>query len=53
MEKEIRKQVDTAIAKAKESPMPDPSELFTNVYVNDCGLESFGVDRKVVRTVLP
>lgn len=19
--------------------MPDPSELFTNVYVNDCGLE--------------
>ncbi|GJN29154.1 hypothetical protein PR202_gb17351 [Eleusine coracana subsp. coracana] len=53
MEKEIRKEVDAAIAKAKESPMPDPSELFTNVYVNDCGLESFGVDRKVVRTVLP
>lgn len=23
----------------QESPMPDPSELFTNVYVNDCGLE--------------
>jgi pyruvate dehydrogenase E1 component alpha subunit len=53
MEKEMRKQVDSAIAKAKESPMPDPSELFTNVYVNDCGLESFGVDRKEVRTVLP
>ncbi|KAI4975879.1 pyruvate dehydrogenase E1 component subunit alpha-2, mitochondrial [Hordeum vulgare subsp. vulgare] len=53
MEKEIRKEVDTAIAKAKESPMPDTSELFKNVYVNDCGLESFGVDRKVVRTVLP
>ncbi|GJN00166.1 hypothetical protein PR202_ga17577 [Eleusine coracana subsp. coracana] len=53
LEKEIRKEVDAAIAKAKESPMPDPSELFTNVYVNDCGLESFGVDRKVVRTVLP
>ncbi|CAL5047071.1 unnamed protein product [Urochloa decumbens] len=53
MEKDIRKQVDAAIAKAKEIPMPDASELFTNVYVNDCGLESFGVDRKVVRTVLP
>jgi len=53
MEKEIRKQVDAAIAKAKECPLPDPSELFTNVYVNDCGLESFGVDRKEVRTVLP
>jgi pyruvate dehydrogenase E1 component alpha subunit len=67
MEKEMRKQVDSAIAKAKvrtapehsvvvldllelsllvhrtlyvqESPMPDPSELFTNVYVSDCGLE--------------
>jgi pyruvate dehydrogenase E1 component alpha subunit len=39
MEKEMRKQVDSAIAKAKDSPMPDPSELFTNVYVNDCGLE--------------
>jgi hypothetical protein len=40
MEKEIRKQDDAAVAKAKESPMPDQYELFTNVYVNDCGLES-------------
>lgn len=23
----------------QECPLPDPSELFTNVYVNDCGLE--------------
>ncbi|KAG8076225.1 hypothetical protein GUJ93_ZPchr0006g43420 [Zizania palustris] len=53
MEKEIRKQVDAATAKAKESPMPDASELFTDVYVNDCGLESFGVDRKKVTSVLP
>ncbi|XP_073306753.1 pyruvate dehydrogenase E1 component subunit alpha-1, mitochondrial-like [Primulina huaijiensis] len=52
-EKEARKEVDEAVAKAKESPWPDPSELFTNVYVKDLGLEVFGVDRKKVRTVLP
>ena len=68
MEKEIRKEVDAAIAKAKvtiafgytpfvhsklvvlityiymywylqESPMPDASELFTNVYVKGFGVE--------------
>ncbi|KAJ8623824.1 hypothetical protein MRB53_032354 [Persea americana] len=35
IEKEVSKQVDEAIAQAKESPMPDPSELFPNVYVKD------------------
>ncbi|CAL5431224.1 unnamed protein product [Camellia sinensis] len=39
MEKEIKKEVDEAIAKAKESPMPDPSELLTNVYVKGLGAE--------------
>uniref|UniRef100_A0A0A9HEY1 AY112355 n=1 Tax=Arundo donax TaxID=35708 RepID=A0A0A9HEY1_ARUDO len=32
--------------------MPDPSELFTN-FMSTTGLESFGVDRKEVRTALP
>ncbi|KAJ8773732.1 hypothetical protein K2173_006382 [Erythroxylum novogranatense] len=53
MEKEIRKEVDDAIAQAKESPMPDPSGLFTNVYVKGLGVEVFGPDRKEVRAVLP
>ncbi|KAL9679593.1 hypothetical protein QQ045_017459 [Rhodiola kirilowii] len=53
MEKEIRKEVDEAIAKAKESPMPDPSELFTNVYVKGYGVESYGADRKELKAVLP
>ncbi|XP_030553699.1 pyruvate dehydrogenase E1 component subunit alpha-1, mitochondrial [Rhodamnia argentea] len=53
IEKEVRKEVDEAIAQAKESPMPDPSELFTNVYVKGYGVESFGPDRKEVRAVLP
>ncbi|KAH7833089.1 hypothetical protein Vadar_003040 [Vaccinium darrowii] len=53
IEKEVRKEVDDAIAQAKESPMPEPYELFTNVYVKDFGLESFGPDRKELRTVLP
>ncbi|KAG6426345.1 hypothetical protein SASPL_110567 [Salvia splendens] len=52
-EKEVRKEVDEAIAQAKESPMPDPSELFSNVYAKGLGTESFGADRKEVRTVLP
>ncbi|TXG56386.1 hypothetical protein EZV62_017699 [Acer yangbiense] len=53
IEKEMRKRVDDAIAQAKESPMPDPSELFTNVYVKGYGVESYGADRKEFRAVLP
>ncbi|XP_010548093.1 PREDICTED: pyruvate dehydrogenase E1 component subunit alpha-1, mitochondrial [Tarenaya hassleriana] len=53
MEKEVRKEVDDAIAQAKESPMPDPSELFTNVYVKGLGTEAFGADRKEIRATLP
>ncbi|GFY88372.1 pyruvate dehydrogenase complex E1 alpha subunit [Actinidia rufa] len=53
IEKEIRKEVDEAIAQAKESPMPDSSELFTNVYVKGFGVQSFGADRKEVRAILP
>uniref|UniRef100_A0A2P2JKZ8 Pyruvate dehydrogenase E1 component subunit alpha n=1 Tax=Rhizophora mucronata TaxID=61149 RepID=A0A2P2JKZ8_RHIMU len=53
MEKEVRKKVDEAIAEAKESPMPDPSELFTNVYAKGMGVEAYGADRKEVRAVLP
>lgn len=53
IEKQARKEVDDAIAKAKESPQPDPSELFTNVYVKGYGVEVFGADRKEVRSVLP
>ncbi|KAF3329104.1 Pyruvate dehydrogenase complex E1 alpha subunit, ALPHA,E1 ALPHA isoform 1 [Carex littledalei] len=53
IEKEIRKHVDDAIAQAKECPMPDESELFTNVYVKGYGVESFGPDRKEIRATLP
>ncbi|KAG7588228.1 Dehydrogenase E1 component [Arabidopsis suecica] len=52
-EKEIRKEVDDAIAKAKDCPMPEPSELFTNVYVKGFGTESFGPDRKEFKASLP
>ncbi|XP_062220549.1 pyruvate dehydrogenase E1 component subunit alpha-1, mitochondrial-like [Phragmites australis] len=38
MEKEIRKEVDDAIAKAKGSSMPDTSDLFTNVYKKGFGV---------------
>lgn len=53
IEKEVRKGVDDAIAQAKETPMPDPSELFTNVYVKGLGVEAFGADRKELKSVLP
>ncbi|KAG8498455.1 hypothetical protein CXB51_004948 [Gossypium anomalum] len=62
IEKEIRKEVDDAIAQAKENPLPESSELFTNVYAKGLGVEvyhqnhgseytggherSFGADRK-------
>ncbi|RVX10426.1 Pyruvate dehydrogenase E1 component subunit alpha-1, mitochondrial [Vitis vinifera] len=39
IEKKIRSEVDDAIAQAKESSMPEPSELFTNVYVKGFGIE--------------
>ncbi|CAL0331486.1 unnamed protein product [Lupinus luteus] len=52
-EKEVRKEVDEAIAKAKESEMPDPSDLFTNIYVKGYGVEAFGADRKEIRATLP
>ncbi|XP_010551460.1 PREDICTED: pyruvate dehydrogenase E1 component subunit alpha-2, mitochondrial-like [Tarenaya hassleriana] len=53
IEKEVRKEVDAAIAEAKESPVPDQSELFTNIYVKGLGTESFGADRKELRASLP
>lgn len=52
-EKEVRKEVDEAIAKAKESPMPPPSDLFSNIYVKGFGVESFGADRKELKATLP
>ncbi|XP_076909965.1 pyruvate dehydrogenase E1 component subunit alpha, mitochondrial-like [Bidens hawaiensis] len=53
LEKKIRTQVDEAVTQAKESPMPDESELFTNVFRKGYGVESFGTDRKELRATLP
>mmetsp|Transcript_44127 Transcript_44127/g.138648 ORF Transcript_44127/g.138648 Transcript_44127/m.138648 type:complete len:391 (-) Transcript_44127:1240-2412(-) len=33
LEKELRKEVQNALAEAKASPEPDASELFTNIYI--------------------
>ncbi|XP_078445098.1 pyruvate dehydrogenase E1 component subunit alpha-1, mitochondrial-like [Wolffia australiana] len=52
IEKEIRKEVDNAIAEAKESPLPDPSELFTDIFVKGCGAEVYGVDRKESKVLI-
>ncbi|XP_057744954.1 pyruvate dehydrogenase E1 component subunit alpha-1, mitochondrial-like [Arachis stenosperma] len=47
IEKQVRKDVDDDIAKAKECPMPDPSELFTRVYVKGLGVEKNHVGREI------
>eukprot|EP00249_Psilotum_nudum_P012516 c23826_g1_i1 orf=724-1917(-) len=47
IEKDAKRQVDDAVAKAKESPQPEPSELFAHIYVNGLGIGAFGCDRKV------
>ncbi|CAN6448516.1 unnamed protein product [Victoria cruziana] len=39
IEKEVRKEVDDAIAEAKESPMPDSSSLFDHVYAKGFGAQ--------------
>ncbi|KAI5084563.1 hypothetical protein GOP47_0000732 [Adiantum capillus-veneris] len=53
IEKEVKKEVEDAVAKAKESPQPDPSALFSNVYVKGYGSRAFGCDRKHSSAVLP
>uniref|UniRef100_A0A7N0ULW2 Pyruvate dehydrogenase E1 component subunit alpha n=1 Tax=Kalanchoe fedtschenkoi TaxID=63787 RepID=A0A7N0ULW2_KALFE len=53
IEKELRKEVDDSVAKAKESALPDSSELFTNIYAKGYGVQSYGADRKELRAVLP
>ncbi|KAG6494868.1 hypothetical protein ZIOFF_042650 [Zingiber officinale] len=49
IEKEVRREVEEAIAQAKENLMPDPSELFTNVYVKGFGVEVSGNASDVVK----
>lgn len=46
IEKEAKREVEDAVAQAKESPQPDPSELFSNIYAKGLGVEVYGCDRK-------
>jgi TPP-dependent pyruvate/acetoin dehydrogenase alpha subunit len=39
LEKEAKSEVDEALAKAKESPQPDVSELFSHIWVKGYGAE--------------
>lgn len=52
IDKEAKQIVNDALAQAKESPPPDDSELFNNVYVNGLGMQAFGADRKHTMAVL-
>jgi pyruvate dehydrogenase E1 component alpha subunit len=53
LEKEAKSEVDEALAKAKESPQPDVSELFSHIWVKGYGAEAYGADRKEVVVKLP
>ncbi|CAK9276288.1 unnamed protein product [Sphagnum jensenii] len=53
LEKEAKSEVDEALAKAKESPQPDTSELFSHIWVKGYGAEAYGADRKEVVVKLP
>ena len=35
MDKRIKNEVDEAVARAKEDPLPDESELWTNIYADN------------------
>ena len=39
MEEEVKKQIDEAVEFARESPYPDPSELFDDMFANPIPLE--------------
>ncbi|CAM6085332.1 unnamed protein product [Calypogeia fissa] len=52
IEKEAKKTVDDALAKAKESPQPDTEELFSHVYSKSLDALSYGPDRKEVMVTL-
>ncbi|KAH7297192.1 hypothetical protein KP509_26G058200 [Ceratopteris richardii] len=53
IEKEVKNEVEDAVAKAKESAPPDPSDLYSNAYVKGYGTQAFGCDRKHSTVVLP
>ncbi|KAL3699093.1 hypothetical protein R1sor_017115 [Riccia sorocarpa] len=52
IEKEAKKVVDDALAKAKESPLPPLEDLYSHVYAKSLDTESYGADRKVATVKL-
>eukprot|EP00897_Mesotaenium_endlicherianum_P001722 jgi/Mesen1/1578/ME000134S00691 len=53
IEKAAKQEVDAVVAKAKDSPIPDSKEAYTNIYSKDTGLVVFGSDRKEMTLTLP
>lgn len=46
IDKKIKKEVEEALAKAREAPEPEEKELITNMYKHDQGFLVYGCDRK-------
>ncbi|CAK9225224.1 unnamed protein product [Sphagnum troendelagicum] len=53
LDKQIRREVEDAAAKAREAEQPRDDELFANIYKKDSGLIAYGCDRKKTRIQMP
>lgn len=46
IDKQIKKEVEDALTKARDAPEPGAEELITNMYKHDQGFVVYGCDRK-------
>lgn len=53
IDKQIRAEVDEAVAKAREAEFPANEELFANIYKADSGLIAYGSDRRDTKVQMP
>jgi len=53
LDKQIRREVEDEIGKAREAEQPGDEELFANIYKADSGLIAYGCDRKITKIQMP
>lgn len=53
IDKQIRREVEDAAAKAREADQPGDEELFANIFKKDSGLIAYGCDRKLTKIQMP
>lgn len=53
LDKQLRRDVEDEISKAREAEQPGDEELFANIYKADSGLIAYGCDRKITKIQMP